>query len=66
MSFAVGGIGRRKRKSALALSRPRLYEAIVVSRKKLHPSLYAGLAFAYFADLLETLVICENQEENAK
>ena len=26
----------------------------------------AGLAFAYFADLLETLVICENQEENAK
>ena len=34
--------------------------------KEPHTALDAGLAFVYFADLLETLVICEKQEERAK
>ena len=34
--------------------------------KKIHPTLDVRLAFAYFADLLETLVIRVNQEEHAR
>ena len=34
--------------------------------KKLHPTLDVRLAFAYFDDLLETLVIRVNQEEHAQ
>ena len=66
MSSAVGGSGSCERSQLWCFPVFAGMNGGNYKLKKLHPTLDVRLAFAYFADLLETLVIRVNQEEHAQ
>ena len=62
-SSAMGGKGKRERKSALAFFlSSSIGEAKVIGRKKFHPALNARFGLSDLTNLLEALMVGENEE----